>query len=150
MPSIKTIPAIAAYTGRRDATPVIAEWYSPKSGWHRCARQKRVSAAWLRKLHTNGITHVSLRISVRPLRTADFSVAELLASARKGAPQEEAMTEATPPKVTPQAVASILAEEIVKAGSERMPAAESALWSVAMRLGIEVDVQSRVGDLHDR
>jgi hypothetical protein len=55
-----------------------------------------------------------------------------------------------PAAAKPAHVAQALAEEIVKARSERMPAAESALWSVVMRLGIEVDVQGRIGDLHDR
>jgi hypothetical protein len=58
------------------------------------------------------------------------------------------MPEATPPKVTPQAVASILAEAIVNNDDDA--AVQGALWLVAMQLGIEAEVQGRIGDLHDR
>jgi hypothetical protein len=78
-----TIPAITAYTGKPDSTPTIAATYHPATGWTTATWAKRASASWLRKLQAEGITHVSLLISVRPRRTADFSTRELLRSVRQ-------------------------------------------------------------------
>ena len=63
------------------AAPTIAQEFKTRKGWTRQTLRKQVSAAWLRKLRREGVTHVALNSDGR---TADFSIEELLASAAKG------------------------------------------------------------------
>lgn len=76
-------PAVAAYFGRC-AEPdrehaVIAQTFTQAKGWKTYPIRKRVSASWLRKLRSEGVTHVALASQGR---CADFSIMELLRSPR--------------------------------------------------------------------
>ncbi len=75
------IPIVRSYFGSGPDTPVIAQEFRRGNGWVRQTHRKRVSAAWLRKLRREGVTHVALTSEGR---TADFSIEELLGSTRKG------------------------------------------------------------------
>lgn len=78
--SIKPIKAVRDYF-KTDEIPIIVQEYWPHRGWIRGASKKRVSAAWLRKLKASGVQHVALSLN-NDHRVADFSVAELLRSAK--------------------------------------------------------------------
>lgn len=82
--SIAPIPVAADYMSRfggTSLTPVIMWEFYPGRGWVRSGWRKRVSGAWVRRLACEGATDVALEVT--PDRTADFTVAELLASARR-------------------------------------------------------------------
>lgn len=78
---IKAIPTATEYFAAGTETPTIAHEFRRGNGWVRQIHRKKVSAAWLRKLRDEGVTHVALKFDGR---LADFSIEELLASARKG------------------------------------------------------------------
>jgi hypothetical protein len=64
--------------------PIIAQVYKPGVGWKRYSGIKHVSITWLRKLKSQGYTHVALTqrkargVNTPPARTADFSIAEII------------------------------------------------------------------------
>ena len=82
--AVKPIPTCERYFGN-GAVPVITAEFRPDHGWasNGCSL-KHVSVAWLRKMRTAGITHVSLSIDEvgiragRAVRSAEFSIDELL------------------------------------------------------------------------
>lgn len=78
---IKSIPALAEYFGTTES-PVIRAEFRPDAGWYYTGWNKRVSASWLRKLRAEGVTGVSVAMRDEQ-RAADFSITELLASARR-------------------------------------------------------------------
>ena len=78
---INAVPTTAEYFAAGTETPTIAQEFRRGNGWVRQIHRKKVSAAWLRKLRDEGVTHVALKFDGR---LADFSIEELLASARKG------------------------------------------------------------------
>ena len=78
---IKPIPVSETYFGPGSEIPTIAQEFKTRKGWTRQTFRKQVSAAWLRKLRREGVTHVALNSDGR---TADFSIEELLRSAAKG------------------------------------------------------------------
>lgn len=64
--------------------PIIVEVFYPGRGWKRPGYNKRVSRSWCRKLRAEGATHVAVGIPTssgrdrRPVRVADFKIAEVL------------------------------------------------------------------------
>lgn len=79
--AIRPIPIAESYFGSGSDTPIIAQEFRRGNGWVRQTHRKKVSAAWLRKLRREGVTHVALTTEGR---TADFSIEELLGSTGKG------------------------------------------------------------------
>ena len=74
--SIAPIPMVARYfDGDPREIPIITGEFKPPAGWYATSYKKRVSRAWLRKLKSEGVTHVRLSNGIR---SADFSVDELL------------------------------------------------------------------------
>lgn len=71
---MRAIPLLADYCG--DGNPVIVEQFAER--WVRQIWRKRASASWLRKLRSEGVTHVA--VEVAPGRAADFTVGELIRS----------------------------------------------------------------------
>ena len=87
MPSHRMQPIPKLVRDYGNGNPVIAECYRPRRGWQEMGYQKRVSEAFLRKLQKDGIERVSLHVRSGPtgMRVrADYTVRELLASAREG------------------------------------------------------------------
>lgn len=74
---IQDIAAVRRYFGT--GTAIVAQEFTLDKGWVRCSFRKRVSVSWLRRLRSEGVTHVALAAEGR---VADFSVAELLREAR--------------------------------------------------------------------
>lgn len=75
---------VLRYFGRaalldRRSHPVVHATYVPSVGWQRSHSKHRVSVSWCRKLKHFGVTHVALTSDGR---TADFTIAEIVRSAR--------------------------------------------------------------------
>ena len=82
--SIKPIPCIARYAHQHlgDPVPVVAEHFTPESGWRAHPWKKRISRSYARRLKREGVTCVGLRMA--PGRIADFKIQALLDSASGG------------------------------------------------------------------
>jgi hypothetical protein len=65
-------------TGRQHA--LISQTFTQGKGWKDYPIRKRVSTSWLRRLRSEGVTHVAL---ISRGRRADFSVEELLRGPRR-------------------------------------------------------------------
>lgn len=77
-------PRAAAYFNRLGVDlgenhPLIRQEFTPGKGWRPTGFTKRVSASWISKLRTRGVTHVQLTAAGH---NADFRCAELTATTR--------------------------------------------------------------------
>ncbi len=58
---------------------LVASTFTPDQGWKTTNYRKRVSASWLRKLRSEGVTAVGVRCGAR---VADFGIDEILSHQR--------------------------------------------------------------------
>jgi hypothetical protein len=86
--AMRPLPALLEYAGEGNGNPIIHDTWTPGGGWARQTYRKRASAAHLRKLRAQGVERVGLvvrRAADGVSVVADFSIRELLASARRAA-----------------------------------------------------------------
>lgn len=78
--TIKSIAMLEEYFGEPGVTPIIVEEFTSAVGWTRPAWRKRIGESYACTLRDQGISHVRLSHGER---TADFSLDEILRSARQ-------------------------------------------------------------------
>lgn len=62
-----------------ESHPIVVSTFGTGRGWTTTNYRKRVSCSWLRKLKTQGVTHVGLGVGSR---VADFGINEILHAER--------------------------------------------------------------------